>query len=90
MLKSEKTEILLEGYTEDDTWVSTQDPGTKRQSSQYTMSALSTSEKVRQVSSNTERTLVIFPNCVGNDKEFIPPGQTVNQHYYREFLQSLY
>lgn len=40
---------------------------------------------------HTDSTLVIFPNCAGNvDQEFIPRGQTVNQQYYREFLQSLY
>jgi hypothetical protein len=53
------------------------------------------------MSSNTKSTLVIFLDCAGNvdqgfippgnvDQEFIPPGETVNQQYYREFLQSLY
>jgi hypothetical protein len=48
-------------------------------------------ERENKVILKTKSTLVIFPDCAANvDQEFIPPGQTVNQHYCREFLQSLY
>jgi hypothetical protein len=34
--------------------------------------------------------VVIFFECEGTvHQEFVPPGQTVNQHYYREVLQCL-
>jgi hypothetical protein len=34
--------------------------------------------------------LVIFLGCGGiSCQEFVPPGQAVNQHYYREVLQRL-
>jgi hypothetical protein len=40
--------------------------------------------------SNTKNMLVIFSGCEGIvHQEFVPPGQTVNQHYYLEVLKRL-
>jgi histone-lysine N-methyltransferase SETMAR len=76
--------------TGDETWVYGYDPETKLQSSQWRSSSSPRPKKARQVRSNVETMLMVFFDIQGlMHCEFVPAGQTVNQHYYKEVLLRL-
>jgi hypothetical protein len=82
--------FLSRVITGDETWVYCYDPETKQQPSQWKSSSSPRPKKARQVRSNIKSMLVIFFDCEGIvHQEFVPPGQTVNQHYYLEVLKRL-
>ena len=68
--------------TGDETWFYGYDPETKQQSSQWKTKNSPRPKKVREVRSNVKTMLIVFFDCRGIiHKEFVPHGQTVNQHY---------
>jgi hypothetical protein len=78
---------IITGY---ETWVYGYDPETKLQSSQRRSPSSPRPKKARQVQSNVKTMLMVFfdiqslVHC-----EFVPAGQTVNQHYYKAVLLRL-
>jgi hypothetical protein len=76
--------------TGDETWVYGYDPETKLQSSQWRSPSSPRPKKARQVRSNVKTMLMVFFDIQGLVHcEFVPAGQTVNQHYYKEVLLRL-
>ena len=69
--------------TGDETWVYGYDPETKQQSSQWKSPNSPRPKKARQVRSNVKSMLIVFFGIQEIvDKEFVPPGQTVNDKFY--------
>jgi histone-lysine N-methyltransferase SETMAR len=65
--------------TGDETWVYGYDPETKQQSSKWNSPNSPRPKKARQVRSNVKSMLIVFFGIQEIvDKEFVPPGQTVN------------
>jgi len=74
----------------DETWIFEYDPDTKRQSWEWHKSKSPRPKKVRMSKSKIKTMLICFLDSQGVvHKEFMPPGQTVNKQYYREFLERL-
>ncbi|CAB0013034.1 unnamed protein product, partial [Nesidiocoris tenuis] len=75
--------------TGDESWCYGYDPETKHQSSRSTSSS-PLPKKCRLDHSNIKTLLFCFFDCRGVvHSEFVPPGQTVNQHFYLEVLKRL-
>ena len=74
---------FLQGViTGDETWVFDYDPTTKRQSSEWHTSESPRPKKARMSKSKVKSMLIIFFYSKGIvHKEFVPPGQTVNQTF---------
>jgi hypothetical protein len=71
--------------TGDETWVYGYDPETKLQSSQWRSPSSPRPKKARQVLSNVKMMLMVFFDIQGLVHcEFVPAGQTVSQHYYKQ------
>ena len=76
--------------TRDETWVFKYDPTTKRQSSAWHTYQSSRPKKARMSKSRVKSMLIIFFDSKGIvHKEFLPPGQTVNQTFYLQVLECL-
>jgi hypothetical protein len=76
--------------TGDETWVYGYDPETKLQSSQWRSPSSPRPKKARQVRSNVKTMLMVLFDIQGLVLcEFVPAGQTVNQHYHKEVLLHL-
>ena len=76
--------------TGDETWIFEYDPDNKRQSSEWHTSNSPRPNKARMSKSKIKTTLICFFDTQGVvHKEFVPPGQTVNKQYYREFFERL-
>lgn len=76
--------------TGDESWVFEYDPETKRQSMEWHTSTSPRPKKARMAKSKIKSMLICFFDIHGIvHKEFLPPGQTVNQHFYREVLERL-
>jgi len=76
--------------TGDETWIFEYYPDTKRQSSEWHVSNLPRPKKASMNKSKIKTMLICFFDSQGVvHKEFLPPGQTVNKQYYREFLERL-
>ena len=70
-----------------DFWV---DPETKRQSWEWHTANSPRPKKARMSKSKIKSMLICFFDSQGIvQKEFVPPGQTVNQTFYREVLERL-
>ena len=83
-------DLLRRVITGDETWVFEYDPETKRQSLQWKSRGSPRPKKARQSKSKTKVMLIIFFDVRGIvHMEFIPEGQTVNQHVYKGILQRL-
>lgn len=76
--------------TGDESWVFEYDPETKRQSMEWHTSSSPRPKKARMSKSKIKCMLICFFDSHGIvHKEFVPQGQTVNQHFYREVLERL-
>jgi len=65
-------------------------PDTKRQSLEWHTSKIPCPKKARMSKSKIKTMLIcFFDSQVVVQKEFVPPGQTVNQQYYRGLLERL-
>jgi hypothetical protein len=74
--------------TGDETWVCSYDPQTKQQSPQWKLPNSPWPKKVHQVRSNVKSMLMVFSAIQGTvHKEFVPPGQTVNDKFYWKVLK---
>ncbi|PNF23785.1 hypothetical protein B7P43_G16799 [Cryptotermes secundus] len=92
-LKSEvqnDPEFLKRIVTGDESWCYGYDPESKQSSSQWKTPTSPRPKKARQVRSNVKTMLICFFDVNGIvHKEFVPPGQTVNQHFYLDVLRRL-
>lgn len=76
--------------TGDESWIFEYDPETKRQSQEWHTSASPRQKKGRMSKSKIKSMLICFFDSQGIvHKEFVPQGQTVNQHFYKEVLEKL-
>jgi transposase len=76
--------------TGDETWVYGYDLETKLQSSHWRSPSSPRPKKARQVRSIVKTMLMVFFDIQGLVHcEFVPAGQAVNQHYYKEVLLRL-
>jgi len=76
--------------TGDESWCYGYDPETKQASSQWKTASSPRPKKARQVRSNVKTMLICFFDVRGIvHKEFVPPGQTVNQEFYLGVLRRL-
>ena len=85
------SQILSKVVTGDETWCYTYDLETKQASSQWKTPNSPKPKKARQVQSNVKIMLISFFDA--NEivhKEFVPPGQTVNQQFYLQALKRLH
>ena len=82
---------LLENViTGDESWIFEYDPETKRQSRQWKTPGSPRPTKARQTKSKMKLLLVAFFDVRGIvHMEFLPHGQTVTQHVYKEILRRL-
>jgi len=83
-------QILSKVVTGDETWCYGYDPETKQASSQWKTPNSPKPKQARQVWSNVKIVLISFFDANGFvHKEFVPPGQIVNQQFYLEVLKRL-
>jgi len=76
--------------TGDESWIFEYDPETKRQSQEWHTSASPRQKKGRMSKSKIKSMLICFFDSQGIvHKVFVPQGQTVNQHFYKEVLEKL-
>ena len=76
--------------TGDESWILEYDPETKRQIWEWHTAKSPRSKKARMSKSKIKSMHVCFFDSRGIvHKEFVPPGQTVNQTFYREVLERL-
>ncbi|XP_050522590.1 protein GVQW3-like [Daktulosphaira vitifoliae] len=82
--------LLDRVITGDESWFFQYDPETKRQSSQWLSPNTPRPKKARMSKSRVKTMIITFFDSRGIvHKEFVPLGQTVNQHFYREVLERL-
>ena len=76
--------------TGDESWILEYDPETKLQSREWHTANSTRPKKARISQSKIKSMLICFFNSQGIvPKEFVPPGQTVNQTFYRGVLERL-
>ena len=81
-------EFFSRVITGDESWVLEYDPETKRQSREW-HTANSPRPKKARMSKSKIKSMLIFLSQGIVHKEFMPPGHTVNQTFYREVLERL-
>ena len=82
--------LLVNVITGDESWVFQYDPETKRQSHQWKSVSSPRPKKPRMQRSQVKVMLITFFDHQGMvHHEFVPQGQTVNQHLYKEVLTRL-
>ena len=80
-------DLLSKIITGDETWVYGYGPETKFQSSQRKSPGSPRPKKARQSRSQVKVMLIVFFDINGVvQHEYIPKGQTVNQHVYKEVI----
>jgi len=83
-------EFFSRFITGDESWILEYDPETKRQSREWHTANPPRPKKARMSKSKIKSMLICFFDSQGIvHKEFVPPGQTVNQTFYREVLERL-
>jgi len=83
-------EFFSRVITGDESWILEYDPDTKRQSREWHTANSPRAKKARMSKSKIKSMLICFFDSQGIvHKEFVPPGQTVNQTFYREVLERL-
>ena len=81
-------EFFSRVITGDESWILKYEPETKRQSREWHTANSSHPKKARMSKSKIKSMLICFFDSQGIvHKEFVPPGQTVNQTFYREALK---
>ena len=76
--------------TGDELWILEYDPETKRQIREWHTANSPRPKKARMTKSKIKSMLICLFDSQGIvHKEFVPPGQTVNQTFYREVLERL-
>jgi transposase len=76
--------------TGDESWMFEYDPETKRQSEEWHTTNSPRPKKARMSRSRVKTMIVVFFDSRGIvHKEFVPPGQTVNQAFYKDVLERL-
>jgi histone-lysine N-methyltransferase SETMAR len=74
----------------DETWIFQYDPETKRQSMHWKTPSSPRLKKARQSKSKFKAMLIVFFDIKGVLlEEWVPDGATVNQHYYKQVLETL-
>ena len=80
--------LLVRIITDDESWIFEYDPFTKRQSLEWKSPTSPRSKKARM--SKVKVMLIAFFDVRGIvHKEFLPQGQTINQHIYKDILRRL-
>jgi len=83
-------EFYSRDITGDESWILEYDPETKRQSREWHTANSLRPKKARMSKSKIKSMLIFFLTVRGSStKKFVPPGQTVNQTFYREVLERL-
>ena len=83
-------DLLQRVITGDESWIFEYDLETKHQSLQWKCLSSLRPKKAKQLRSKIKLMLITFFNTRGIvHKEFLPQGQTINQHVYKEILQHL-
>ena len=83
-------DLLQRVITGDESWIFEYDPETKCQSLQWKCPSSLRPKKARQSRSKIKLMLIAFFDARGIvHMEFLPQGQTVNQHVYKEILRRL-
>ena len=83
-------QILTQDLDMRKVWILEYDPETKRQSREWHSANSPRPKKARMNKSKIKSMFICFFNSQGVDhKEFVPPGQTVNQTFHREVLERL-
>jgi len=83
-------EFFSRVITGDESWILEYDPETKRRSRQWHTANSRRPKKAGMNKSKIKSMLIcFFDSQVIVHKEFVPPGQTVNQTFYREVLERL-
>ena len=83
-------ELISKIITSDETWIFLYDPETKRQSMHWKTPTSPRVKKARMSKSKLKVMLIVFFDINGIIMiEWVPQGQTVNQHYYIETLKKL-
>ena len=76
--------------TGDESWILEYNPQPKRRSQEWHTANSLRPKKARMSKSKIKSTLICFFDNQGIvHKEFVPPGQTVNQTFYQEVLERL-
>jgi hypothetical protein len=84
----ENDKTFFKHVTGDKTWIFEYDPDTKRRSSEWHTSNSPRPKKGRMSKSKIKTMLICFFDIQGIvHKEFVPQGQAVNKHCYREILE---
>jgi len=82
-----KPNFLDKVITGDESWVFDYDPETKRQSAERHTKSSPRPKKARMSRSWVKIMIIVFFNSRGIvHKEFVPPGQTVNDAFYKDVL----
>ena len=82
--------LLKRVVTVDESWIFEYDPLAKRQSHEWKSTLSPRPKKVRVLKSKTKVMLIAFFDVHGIVlAEFLPPGQTLNQHVYKNILRRL-
>ena len=81
--------FLYRVITGDESWVFDYDPETKRQSEEWHMKSSPRPKKAHMSRSRVKTKIVFFDSRGVVHKEFVPPGQTVNHAFYKDFLERL-
>jgi len=83
-------EFFSHVITGDESWISEYDPETTRQSREWHTANSPHPKKARMSKSKIKSMLICFSDSQWIvHKEFVTPGQTVNQIFYREVLERL-
>ena len=82
--------LLGRTITGDESWIFEYDPFTKRQSLEWKSPTSPRPKKARMSKSKVKVMLIAFFDVRGIvHKEFLPQGQTINQHIYKDILRRL-
>ena len=83
-------EFFSRVFKGDESWILEYDPETKRQSWKWHTAKSPSPKKARMSKFKVKAMFILFFGSQGIvHKEFVPPGQTVNQTFYREVLERL-
>ena len=82
-------EFFSRVITGDESWILEYNPETKRQSRKWHTANSPRPKKARMRKSKIKSMLIFFDSRGIVHKEFVPPGKTFNQTFYREFLERL-